>query len=335
MPVVWKMLAEQHQVAGGERRHAVSNETHPFAGGDQRQLHRLVVVPVRALAFDAQATLGRNDVLDLAQIVAPAKDPEGVIRRDLDRFATGVSCAEPAPGIRRPGGQFRSRRLSVWNRGSPHIRYPQKWRFLDKIFFPDPGFGKKRTRIFVQFSPLLRIPCEPMPDSDDLHERFMRLFLAHQAEILRAVIVFVPHRHDAMDIVQETAIALWRHFDEFDSERPFVNWACGFARIEVKRFLRRAQRHAVLSVQAVAALEETAQGGAGEGNDYSRHLEECCEKLVPEHRQVLGGYYVDDESVEALAARHRRSVEAIYKLLQRIRYALLDCIERKSRKAQT
>jgi len=85
----------------------------------------------------------------------------------------------------------------------------------------------------------------------------------------------------------------------------------------------------------VAALEETAQGGAGEGNDYSRHLEECCEKLVPEHRQVLGGYYVDDESVEALAARHRRSVEAIYKLLQRIRYALLDCIERKSRKAQT
>jgi predicted DNA-binding protein YlxM (UPF0122 family) len=46
-------------------------------------------------------------------------------------------------------------------------------------------------------------------------------------------------------------------------------------------------------------------------------------------RSVLDGYYLQDRSVETLAREHRRSVEAIYKLLQRIRRGLLDCIERK------
>ena len=82
----------------------------------------------------------------------------------------------------------------------------------------------------------------------------MRLFLAHEPAILRSVLVFVPQRHDARDIVQETAVALWRNFGEFDPARPFVNWACGFARMEVRRFLRRSQRRAVLSEQAVVAL---------------------------------------------------------------------------------
>jgi DNA-directed RNA polymerase specialized sigma24 family protein len=50
---------------------------------------------------------------------------------------------------------------------------------------------------------------------------------------------------------------------------------------------------------------------------------------------VLDGYYVDELSVEAIADRHGRSVEAIYKLLQRIRQALLDCMERKAGKAGT
>jgi len=175
----------------------------------------------------------------------------------------------------------------------------------------------------------------PMHFTEDQHERFMRLFLAHQSEILRAVLIFVPQRHDALDIVQETAISLWRHFGEFDSERPFVNWACGFARVEVRRFLRRSQRQAVLSERAMASLEATGEAEPRVRHEYVRHLAECCEALVPQHRRILAGYYVDEQSVETLAVNHSRSVEAVYKLLQRIRYTLRGCIERKSREHQT
>jgi RNA polymerase sigma-70 factor (ECF subfamily) len=169
-----------------------------------------------------------------------------------------------------------------------------------------------------------------MPSADDdLHERFMRLFLGHEPAILRNVLVVVPHRADARDIVQETAVALWRHFPSYDSSRPFLNWACGFARIEVRRFLRQRQRRAQLSEEAAAALmtEVEAEGSSAEARD--RLLEECRAGLAPEQRSVLDGYYREELSVSALAERHRRSEEAVYKMLQRIRHALLACVERK------
>jgi RNA polymerase sigma-70 factor (ECF subfamily) len=173
-----------------------------------------------------------------------------------------------------------------------------------------------------------------MPSQDDNHERFMRLFLACEPEILRVVLVFVPQRASARDIVQETAVALWRHFPEYDSDRPFLNWACGFARIEVRRFLRRAQRIAALSEEAAGALMDSDREQAAAHEERERHLAECLAHLPHEQRRVLDGYYVEEQSVDALAQRHSRSAEAIYKMLQRIRHALLECMERKTMEAR-
>ncbi len=169
-----------------------------------------------------------------------------------------------------------------------------------------------------------------MPPADDNHERFMRLFLEHEPAILRSVLVFVPQRADARDIVQETAVALWRHLAEYDPARPFVNWACGYARIEVRRFLRRSQRRAALSEAAAVALIESDQAQAAWHEERESYLADCRAQLAPEQGRVLDGYYVDELGVEALAQRHGRSVEAIYKMLQRIRHALLECMERKT-----
>ncbi len=169
----------------------------------------------------------------------------------------------------------------------------------------------------------------------DNHERFMRLFLQHEPEILRAVLVFVPHRADARDIVQETAVALWKHFSEYDPARPFVSWACGFARIEVRRFLRRAARRATLTERAMEVLFASEDALAAMHEERERHLQECLARLTGEQRRLLDGYYAREESVEALAQSQGRSVEAIYKMLQRIRRALLDCMERKMAEART
>lgn len=173
-----------------------------------------------------------------------------------------------------------------------------------------------------------------MPPADDHHERFMRLFLEHEPAILRSVLVFVPQRADARDIVQETAVALWRHFPEYDPNRPFVNWACGFARIEVRRFLRRHQRQSALSEAAALALMESDRTQAAWHEERERYLADCRAQLAPEQRRILHGYYVDELAVEALAQRHDRSAEAIYKMLQRIRHALLECMERKTAEAR-
>ena len=52
----------------------------------------------------------------------------------------------------------------------------------------------------------------PIEDSDDNHEHFTRLLLESEPVILRSIQVAVPRRADAREIMQETAVALWRQF---------------------------------------------------------------------------------------------------------------------------
>ena len=60
-------------------------------------------------------------------------------------------------------------------------------------------------------------------------EQFVRHFAGAEHEIYRYVLALVPNGSDAQDIVQETAVALWRKFDEYNPNEPFIPWACRFA----------------------------------------------------------------------------------------------------------
>ena len=50
----------------------------------------------------------------------------------------------------------------------------------------------------------------PPTDQNDAHERFTRLLLESEPVMLRSILVLVPDLSDAREIVQETAVALWR-----------------------------------------------------------------------------------------------------------------------------
>jgi hypothetical protein len=62
----------------------------------------------------------------------------------------------------------------------------------------------------------------PGPDT----ERFVRLFLDGQREILRYILALVPGIDDAQEILQETAVDLWQKFDRYDPAIPFTPWVC-------------------------------------------------------------------------------------------------------------
>jgi RNA polymerase sigma-70 factor (ECF subfamily) len=160
----------------------------------------------------------------------------------------------------------------------------------------------------------------------------MRLFVEHERELLRYVLAAVPHPPDARDIVQETAVALWRKMAEYDPSRPFLPWACRFASLEIRRFLRRAdQQRRLLNEQAIMALWARQQERADSLAARRAHLRECLEELPEAQRQLVRGYYWDEQDVESLADQSRRTAEAVYKALQRIRQVLSDCMDRKAR----
>lgn len=164
---------------------------------------------------------------------------------------------------------------------------------------------------------------------NDPHERFTRLLLQHEPEILQAVLVLVPDRADARDIVQDTAVALWQHFSQYDPSRPFANWAVGYARIQVRRFLRSGAKRAALSETAAALLESAQDQRSGGKEMRDAALRECLAQLPVVSRNILEGYYFHERPVETLANAHALTTDAVYKTLQRLRAALLHCISSK------
>ena len=163
-------------------------------------------------------------------------------------------------------------------------------------------------------------------------QEFLRVFLANEREIFRYVAALVPPTADAQEIVQQTAVVLWEKFDQYDASRPFAPWACRFALNIARQWMARRQRWKALLDGGIA--QELAMRREQLRQEFDTrlvHLEHCLQKLPEKQRSLVDGYYFKQADVETLAGQARRTVDAVYKALQRIRRQLRECIERSLR----
>src|SRR4051812_12369758 len=73
-------------------------------------------------------------------------------------------------------------------------------------------------------------------------ELLVRLLSQHQEALYRYIFTLLPHAEDARDVLQETSVALYRKFAEYDPSKPFLSWAYRFAYLEVLKQRERNQR---------------------------------------------------------------------------------------------
>lgn len=163
------------------------------------------------------------------------------------------------------------------------------------------------------------------------HEEFMRRFLQSERDLLRYVLSFVPNAADARDIVQNTAVALWKKNDRYDQNEPFSPWACRFALNEIREFLRKEARwRRFLDDEVIDMLESRRTEMSRELDERRIHLRDCLRKLPDKQKVIIEGYYFKDQTIEELAETSGRTVDAVYKALQRIRAALMQCVNRRT-----
>lgn len=162
------------------------------------------------------------------------------------------------------------------------------------------------------------------------HDDFLRLLLGGEREILRYIMAIVPQAGDAQEVFQETAIELWKQIDKYDPEKPFTPWACRFAAYKAKEHLRKAGRwKGFLSEDVASMLLTRREEIAPDLDQRVGPLRDCMNELTDSNRRLIETYYFDQASVEQSAGEVGRSVAATYKSLQRIRTALMDCINGK------
>ncbi len=160
-------------------------------------------------------------------------------------------------------------------------------------------------------------------------DAFMRLVFENQHEVLRYVMAVVPDRTDARDLVQETLIALWKKRRQYDPAFPFVPWACRFAMNEIRLHRRReSRRRWIQDDQLIEILFERREQISSQLEARRDHLRRCLQKLPSRQRIAVESYYFHEKAVEEVAECMRTSAEAVYKILQRTRQALYDCVSR-------
>lgn len=170
-----------------------------------------------------------------------------------------------------------------------------------------------------------------MPEQNSETERHIQ-FTRHFSECERAMTAFafslVPNRADVDDVIQDTLSALWKNFDSYDPDRPFLPWANRFVYRQVQMLRRKQSNRAKLFFS-----EETFEHLANEeDSSFERDkvmgaaLEKCLEKLSPKSRELVEQRYLSNGSLQQHAEKTGRTAEAVYKTLQRIRESLHGCI---------
>lgn len=164
--------------------------------------------------------------------------------------------------------------------------------------------------------------------ADDRNKRFVRLLTQNERRIFAFILALVPNWSDADDVLQETNVRLWEQFDRFEPGTDFGAWACTIARYQVMTLRKTKLRsRLVFSDEFVKTVAEEYETQSGLTAARREALERCIELLNPRHREMLRAYYEPQTTAEDVAKRIGRTVQAVYKTLQRVRKALHDCID--------
>jgi len=136
----------------------------------------------------------------------------------------------------------------------------------------------------------------------------------------------------ADEVLQETSLVLFRRFDEYDEQRPFVAWALGVARFQVLSLNRDAARSRVaFDTELLVRFTETWGELAPGASDRSLFLQDCIQRLAARARQMVRLRYYDELTAEEIARQIGGTGAAVRVALQRIRQQLRECVERQLR----
>ena len=171
--------------------------------------------------------------------------------------------------------------------------------------------------------------------SSELQKEFLKLFTRHQHQIQSYIVAMVGNWNDADDVMQETSVALWDHFSEFEPGTNFRAWACRVAHFRVLRYRQKCgrDRH-VFNDELVEELRHTLTEELPMMDPRRDALEICLKGLTPKDRELLENCYSRDHKIVEVAALLKRPAKSLYKALERIRRSLYQCIHNKMKLEQ-
>ena len=166
-----------------------------------------------------------------------------------------------------------------------------------------------------------------MPDSPTPTENLVLLLTQHQEPLFRYIFSLVPREADARDILQETSLALYRKFDQYDATRPFLPWAYRFAYLQVQKHREKSARSPLLfSEDVIDLLASERTHIEPQLDERLRLLDACLQKLSAQDQELVTSRYAMRQSAEEMMSRFALSRRTLFRNLELLRQRLHECV---------
>ncbi len=160
-------------------------------------------------------------------------------------------------------------------------------------------------------------------------EHLVLLLTQHQEPLFRYIFSLVPYEADARDILQETNVALYRKFEQYDPSRPFLPWAYRFAYLQVcKHREKSARAPLLLSEDVIDLLANERAHIEPQLDERLRLLDTCLGKLTPLDKELVTSRYALRQSAEEMMRRFAMSRRTLFRNLELLRQRLHECVTR-------
>ena len=160
-------------------------------------------------------------------------------------------------------------------------------------------------------------------------ENLVLLLSQHQESLFRYIYCLVPVEADARDIQQETSLALYRKWEQFDTSRPFLAWAFRFAYLQVLKHREKSARSPLtFDPDVLDLLAGEHERVADQLDRRLRLLDGCLQKLPASEKDLVTSRYARRESAEILMDRLHLSRRTLFRRLELLRQRLHDCVTR-------
>lgn len=175
------------------------------------------------------------------------------------------------------------------------------------------------------------LPDKPITPAQG--QEFARYYSAHARDIYTYIFSLLSHWADADEVFQEVSTILWQKLDEFEPGTNFLAWAKQIARYEVLDYRKRGKRRPALQFgdEFIDVVDQQMAAPPQRMDTRLAALDGCLDRLAERDQLIVKQYYHAGSTAQQIAEGLGRGVDTVYKALQRIHRALLECVDRQTR----
>ncbi|MFM1801954.1 MAG: hypothetical protein RJA81_1306 [Planctomycetota bacterium] len=160
---------------------------------------------------------------------------------------------------------------------------------------------------------------------------FLKLLVKHEPSLRAYARSLVPDWNHVDEALQEASVTMWQKRGQLTSSDGFVPWAKVILRFKCLRQVEKLRSERLLLCDEIILNLADRGENRSEAETAARGLalHECLQQFSSEHRELLLAPHSSTTSVVELAVLRKKTPNALYKLLGRLREKLAGCIRLK------